>query len=94
MYTNNIYGLNIILSDQMVIGPFEDWSKVRSPGRAARRRNRGIPQRIRVYYMPDPNLLRTSDSIIGHPATIQKLREKITKTGQELVRHYGTDQQF
>lgn len=67
-------GLKIIESVSMVDGPFEDWSQVRSPGRARRRRRQGHQQRIRLYYKPREDFLRTADTIIGHPATIAKLK--------------------
>lgn len=68
-------GLRLIESDLMVVGPFEDWSQVRSPGRARRRRGKH-PQRIRFYYKPDPNVMhdRVHNTIIGHPATLAHLR--------------------
>lgn len=72
------FGLKIIESEHMVDGPFEDWSAVRSPARARRRRRKGYPQRIRTYWTPKPDLLRTSTGVfIGHPATVRKLRERI-----------------
>jgi len=67
-----IAGLRIIESLHMVDGPFEDWSRVRSPGRARRRRWRHR-QNIRIYYTPKPGFLRTDDALIGHPATCAKL---------------------
>jgi hypothetical protein len=45
-------GVRIIENSSLLDGPFEDWSKVRSHGRALRRRRRGFPQRIRIYYTP------------------------------------------
>lgn len=70
--------LRFIESRHLVIGPFEDWSKVRSRGRAARRR-RKHPQRIRVFYKPDPQLLYQGDTVIGHPDTIHRLKLALEK---------------
>jgi hypothetical protein len=70
-------GIKIIESDLLVIGPFEDWSQVRSHGRAARRRKQGHHQRIRLYYKPDPNAKRMGDTLIMHPATAQDLRRAL-----------------
>lgn len=67
-----IGGLRVQTSDACVIGPFEDWSKVRSPGRA-RRRRRKYKQNIRVYYQPDPQMYRMGEVLIGHPRTIDTL---------------------
>lgn len=67
-------GLRMIATDLMVIGPFEDWSQVRSPGRARRRRAKH-KQRIRFYHKPDPNVMhdRVNGVIYGHPATLDHL---------------------
>lgn len=76
MMLDTFAGLKIIESVHLVDGPFEDWSRVRSLGRAKRRR-RKYAQNITIYYTPKPGLLRTSDTIYGHPATIAKLRARI-----------------
>lgn len=74
--------LRFVESALMAIGPFEDWSQVRSPGRAARRRRQGHPQRIRYYYKPDPKLLRFPDGmVVGHPETIARIRNALTVRG-------------
>jgi len=72
-------GFRIIESDLLVIGPFEDWSLVRSHGRAARRRKQGHRQRIRLYYTPDPSAQRMGDTLIMHPATAAALRTHLQK---------------
>lgn len=70
--------LRFVENDHLTIGPFEDWSQVRSPGRAARRRKQGHPQRIRFYYKPDPKLLKLPDgTVVGHPVTLQVLRQAL-----------------
>lgn len=66
----------------LTIGPFEDWSGVRSPSRARRRRVQGHRQNIRYYHLPDPKLLKTPDGIFGHPATIAALREALKAQGR------------
>jgi hypothetical protein len=72
--------IRLIENPMLTIGPFEDWSDVRSPGRAARRRKQGHRQRIRFYYKPDPQLYHMADgSTFGHPATLAKLRAAISK---------------
>lgn len=71
-------GLRAFASPHLTIGPFEDWSKVRSPARARRRRRRGFPQRIRIYHLPSPDLIQTATGdLYGHPATVAKLMAKI-----------------
>ncbi len=70
-------GLRLIETPLMTVGPFEDWSDVRSPGRARRRRAKHR-QRIRFYHKPDPNVLhdKVNGVIYGHPATLQHLRAR------------------
>lgn len=76
---SKLTGFRIIESDLLVIGPFEDWSQVRSHGRAARRRKQGHRQRIRLYYKPDPNARQMGDTLIMHPATAAALRTHLEK---------------
>lgn len=61
---------NIIESDLMTV-PAEDWSRVRSPSRALRRMRQGHRQNVRYYQAPDPKLVYTDDTIIGHPETLK-----------------------
>lgn len=74
-----INGIRIMDAPHMTIGPFEDWSQVRSRGRGARRRKLGHPQRIRFYFKPNPNLLhdKINDVIYGHPVTLEPLRQML-----------------
>lgn len=60
-----------------VLGPFEDWSKVRSHSRARRRLKAGHKQRIRVYYEPNPNAVVFGDSILIHPTMYYKIKNKM-----------------
>ena len=54
----------------------EDWSDVRSPSRAARRRRRGHPQRIVTRAVPKKEALTMDDgrTFFIHPAAAQALR--------------------
>ncbi|MFS0736907.1 hypothetical protein ABC347_07645 [Sphingomonas sp. 1P06PA] len=70
---NSYFGLRIVESPLLTIGPFEDWSDVRSPSRAARRRKKHR-QRIRFYSKPDPKFYRIGDTITAHPASVAALR--------------------
>lgn len=75
----NAVGLPIIESDQMVVGPFEDWSKVRSHGRAARRRKRGFRQNIRLFYKPRPDFLQLPNgTLVGHPEMGRELKRSLS----------------
>lgn len=57
----------------------EDWSDVRSHGRARRRRRQGHRQRIRYYLVPSKTLITAGDMLIGHPETLAKLVAAIRK---------------
>ena len=68
-------GLRIIESPHLVDGPFEDWSQVRSPSRAARRRKKQ-PQRIRIFYKPSEQCIHLveQNAVVMHPAQAAALR--------------------
>lgn len=69
--------LQFIASSYLTITK-EDWSKVRSIGRAKRRRSKGLPQKIAFAVMPDPKLYRTADGYTyGHPMTIKALQDAL-----------------
>lgn len=81
---------NIIEDRNMVDGPFEDWSRVRSPGRARRRRHKHR-QNIRIYYVPAKSLLKLPDgTLVGHPQTVAalyaKIREGIERKVDQTIR--------
>lgn len=69
-------GLRIMTNVALVDGPFEDWSKVRSHGRARRRRKKH-PQRIRVYYTPSKTIYRMGDTIFCHPAMYAEIQRQV-----------------
>jgi len=63
--------------------PVEDWSSVRSPGRARRRRAKHR-QNIIIRRDPDPNGYQMPDgSIHMHPETARKLRQALQE------KHHG-----
>lgn len=75
---DTLMGIRVFSNPALVVGPFEDWSKVRSPARARRRRRHR--QNICYYFKPDPQLIRTADAIFGHPETIAALRLRLAAT--------------
>lgn len=79
-------GVPIIENPDLLIGPFEDWSDVRSPSRAERRRRRGFPQRIRLYYKPDPSVYQIAGKYVMHPVTARQLRERIEQENANATR--------
>jgi hypothetical protein len=67
-----------IVEDRNMEDRCEDWSGVRSPGRARRRLKRGFPQRIRVYFTPKPDAyVLNGDTYVMHPVTAAKFREQL-----------------
>lgn len=79
--------LRFVTNPLLVVGPFEDWSQVRSPGRARRRRARGHPQRICIYYRPDPSLwICANGVVVGHPDTVAHALKAIEEKANEGAR--------
>lgn len=71
-------GMNIYESIHLTIS-VEDWSAVRSPGRARRRRAKHR-QNIVIRRDPDPNAYQMPDGWLHmHPETARKLRAAIAK---------------
>ncbi|MCA0338965.1 MAG: hypothetical protein LCH99_04460 [Proteobacteria bacterium] len=76
-----IGSLRIHEVEAMVVYAGEDWSKVRSPGRARRRRKKHR-QNITALYEPDGNYLvdQVRGVIYCHPAMARKLIAAALKT--------------
>ena len=72
--------LRIVGSDQLA-DTKEDWSKVRSPGRAARRRKRGHKQRITTKITPRDEAIidRSSGTVFVHPSKLASLKEALKR---------------
>ena len=70
-------GIKFIVDDVVMSEEVEDWSDVRSPSRAARRRKRGFPQRIRMIRVAKRHGLNIGDRVIIHSETLALLRAKI-----------------
>ena len=73
-----INGLRIF--DSEVIGdPYEDWSQVRSPSRARRRRRSGHPQRIVTRYRANGKVFHdvNRNCVYMHPHDRMKLERTI-----------------
>ena len=65
----------------------EDWSEVRSPSRAARRRKQGHKQRIRIWHKPDPKFYHLDDgTVIAHPETIRFAQAELAKRSEVKAR--------
>lgn len=71
-------GLRIVTDDRLTV-PVEDWSDVRSPGRARRRRAKHR-QRIRITHAPDRRAYNLPGGmIVMHPVLAAELRERIAE---------------
>ena len=70
-------GLRII-EDPSLVETIEDWSRVRSPGRARRRRWRHR-QNIEIRCEPSAEVFRQGNVMVMHPVTAAKLRAEIEK---------------
>lgn len=69
-------GILIMEDASRVVFDREDWSRVRSPGRAARRRSKHR-QNIVMLYKPDPNVIQFGDRLIMHPAIAAEVRRQV-----------------
>lgn len=74
-----VFGSLRIIEDRHMEEAAEDWSEVRSPSRAARRRRRGHRQRIRFIMRPKPDVYRMGDALIMHPDTARSLRLRLAE---------------
>lgn len=80
-----MFEMMLISDDKLIAGPFEDWSQVRSPGRAARRRKKH-PQRIRLYFKPDPNVYQLPNgSLVAHPSVVDAVRKRVANNPEFSV---------
>lgn len=75
MLPSDYMGFQLIEDRYMTI-PHEDWSRVRSPSRAIRRMRQGHRQNVRHIQVPNPDLVRAGNMLIGHPETLRQLVHK------------------
>ena len=73
-------GLAIFVDDVVMSKTIEDWSNVRSPGRAARRRWKH-KQNIVLHVVPKEEVLQFGDRLIMHSVMLRKLEAEIAKQG-------------
>lgn len=64
-----------IVADPNLTEYVEDWSDVRSPSRARRRRAQGHKQRIKL--VPAPNMVTIGGRVHASPAAYQRLRQQL-----------------
>lgn len=75
-------GLNII-ENPMLTKTIEDWSLVRSHGRARRRRWKHR-QNIKIVTVPSDQMYMTGDTVICHPAKVRELRKAMEDNQSSL----------
>lgn len=72
-------GMRVFLDENLVDWQ-EDWSAVRSPSRARRRRARGFRQRIIRTATPKKVAFQFEGSLFMHPAMWGQLKDKVART--------------
>ncbi len=72
-------GLKIVIDDELMSEWYEDWSDVRSPGRAVRRRKRGFKQRIVHRKRPKQEFIKFGNTIIMHSERLKILEKKMAQ---------------
>lgn len=77
-------GVRIVETIHMV-DTVEDWSDVRSPSRAARRRRQGHKQRIKFMTVPKPYGIESNGVLFVHPDTARQIRETIKLEARSLT---------
>lgn len=78
----------LIIEDPNMTDTVEDWSEVRSPSRAARRRKRGHQQRIRYVTKPKPQIYQVGSMLVMHPEIARDVRAKIAARGDAISRSF------
>ena len=73
-------GVAVIVDDMLMSTLEEDWSRVRSPGRARRRRKRGFPQNICTRRVPKREALRLPDGRLVMHSVFYRLLQQETKS--------------
>lgn len=68
-----------IIEDIYMTVPWEDWSKVRSPGRARRRLKRGFKQNIKIIQIPSEKIIMMGRKAIMHPEKAKEILKRIAE---------------
>jgi len=72
-----------IIEDANLLDTVEDWSRVRSPARAWRRRRRGFKQNIVTRHVPKKEIysLDGGRTLVMHPEMARELRRQLAARG-------------
>jgi hypothetical protein len=65
----------VVIEDPSLTKAVEDWSRVRSPGRAARRRKKHR-QNIRVVHVAMRDVYEIGGKLVMHPEVARELRRR------------------
>jgi hypothetical protein len=71
-------GMRVTVDDVLMSKIIEDWSKVRSPGRARRRRWKH-KQNIASRVVPKEDVYKFGNQLIMHSAVLKKLEAEVAK---------------
>jgi hypothetical protein len=74
-----------IIEDANMLDSYEDWSAVRSPGRARRRRWKH-KQRIVTRYKPKTEAFQMGNTLVMHPELARQMRQQIAERHDDLTR--------
>lgn len=66
-----------IIENPLPVDTIEDWSRVRSPARARRRRKLGHPQRIEMVTVPKKEVFAFGDKLVMHPEMAAEFRRRV-----------------
>lgn len=78
-----------IVIDRSLTVMTEDWSQVRSPSRAARRRRMGHPQRIRFVQKPSNEVYQMGGKLIMHPDVMARVKAQIGEAVGKQMKEKG-----
>lgn len=78
-----------ILEDDSLVEIVEDWSRVRSPSRAARRRKQGHRQNVVERPIPSRRVFFSNNDgvVIMHPDLVDELRHHVAKQRDDSLPH-------
>jgi hypothetical protein len=74
----NIFDGLRIIEDASLVDVTEDWSRVRAPSRAERRRRQGHRQNIKIFHKPKSDCFVFDNTIVMHPEIAVKIRAATT----------------
>ena len=73
-----------IIEDSGLVDTTEDWSKVRSPSRAIRRRRQGHRQNIKILGTPKTEVFVFGNTAVMHPIMAAKLKAALNVQKAQL----------